>query len=236
MLIDNIKNGGKGMVRKIKQHPLLYIQQPVFDKQTAQMQQFFITKKTKENTIQEERSQVEKEVMDEEPLQDVIPESVTNVITAKQNVIESNYNELSPLIEEESGVNVMEFMLESILNPWFDKELNIDFDNQEEVYGINNIHPSHDNELQSIGTNDANKGKFTRIPFNELTLENKLRKIRKVPAFVVKILYTFVTEEKTYEGYFLSAKEGELSILPLNSLTSINIPEQSIIDIKTAGL
>lgn len=206
------------MSEKKSLQPLLYIHQPVFEKQTAPMQQFFMTKKPKERETQlyENITNDVKEVGQEE----IMP----NLTTVQE--VEIPKFEFS-LEEENVEPNVMEFMLESILTPRFEPDI--------EVVKIPTKVPLESVKKANSEAKVNSSINTTRTPFNQLSLVNKLNRLKKMPAEVVKFLYEFKTKENDIRGYFISSKESELTILPVNSLEKIQIQEASIVDIKTIG-
>jgi hypothetical protein len=73
--------------------------------------------------------------------------------------------------------------------------------------------------------------------FNELTLEEKLKHLKLVPASVAKVRYEFITIDKSYKGYFLAIKDGVVSIHSVNTRKkSVNILVEDLVDIKRIGL
>lgn len=74
-------------------------------------------------------------------------------------------------------------------------------------------------------------------PFNELTLEEKLKHLKHVPASVAKVRYEFITIDKSYKGYFLAIRDGVVSIHSVNTRKkSVNILVEDLLDIKRIGL
>ncbi|MEH7887069.1 CotO family spore coat protein [Bacillus sp. JJ1609] len=74
-------------------------------------------------------------------------------------------------------------------------------------------------------------------PFNELTLDEKIKHLMRVPASIAKVKYEFITKETSYKGFFLAMKNG---VLLINSLSprkkSVSILEEDLMDIKRVGL
>lgn len=74
-------------------------------------------------------------------------------------------------------------------------------------------------------------------PFTELTLEEKLKHLKLVPASVAKVRYEFITIDKSYKGYFLAIRDGVVSIHSVNMRKkSVNILVEDLVDIKRIGL
>jgi hypothetical protein len=205
------------MAKQKIQRPLLYIQQPTFETSKAPMQQFFMTKKSK-------------------PLEDnTILEKIKEVVHPE--VMAAAINEMEP--------NIMEFILEGILTQ------ENEADNMEQSNEVSTATP-HENqeEIQlEIETPDnmfspENRSSLienetvqrNRVPFNELNLENKLKKIKKMTAMVVKFKYEFIAEGQTIIGYLLLAEESVFTIQPVNTNKTIVLNEADIIDIKIVGI
>lgn len=73
--------------------------------------------------------------------------------------------------------------------------------------------------------------------FNELTLEEKLKHLKLVPASIAKVRYEFITIEKSYKGYFLAIKNGTVLIHSVSTRKkAISILEEDLVDIKRIGL
>lgn len=74
-------------------------------------------------------------------------------------------------------------------------------------------------------------------PFNELTLDEKIKHLMRVPASIAKVKYEFITKETSYKGFFLAMKN---EVLLINSLSprkkSVSILEEDLMDIKRVGL
>lgn len=74
-------------------------------------------------------------------------------------------------------------------------------------------------------------------PFNELSLAEKIKHLKLVPASIAKVRYEFITIDKTYKGYFLSIKNGSLLIHSIGTRKkNITILEEDLTDIKRIGL
>jgi hypothetical protein len=74
-------------------------------------------------------------------------------------------------------------------------------------------------------------------PFNELTLDEKIKHLMRVPASIAKVKYEFITKETSYKGFFLAMKNEVLLIHSLSPRKkSVNILEEDLIDIKRVGL
>jgi hypothetical protein len=205
------------MAKQKIQRPLLYIQQPTFETSKAPMQQFFMTKKSKP---------LEDHTTFEKIKEEVHPEVMAAAI-----------NEMEP--------NIMEFILEGILTQEVETDnmeqsnevsTPIPYVNQEEVQTDietpNNM--SSPENLSSLIENETVQS--NRVPFNELNLENKLKKIKKLTAMVVKFKYEFIAEGQTIIGYLLLAEESMFTIQPVNTNKSIELNEADIIDIKIVGI
>lgn len=81
------------------------------------------------------------------------------------------------------------------------------------------------------------KPEIKKRPFNELTLEEKLKHLKLVPASVAKVRYDFITIDKSYKGYFLAIRDGVVSIHSVNMRKkSVNILVEDLVDIKRIGL
>jgi hypothetical protein len=73
--------------------------------------------------------------------------------------------------------------------------------------------------------------------FNELTLEEKLKHLKLVPASIAKVRYEFKTIDNSYKGYFLANKNGTVLIHSVNSRKkSVSILEEDLVDIQRIGL
>jgi hypothetical protein len=75
-----------------------------------------------------------------------------------------------------------------------------------------------------------------RVPFNELSLEEKFKYIKAVPMPMAKIRFEFITSEGGISGYFASNKGNIIHILKMKSKETIAIPLHSIIDIRMIGI
>ncbi|MEH7442843.1 CotO family spore coat protein [Bacillus sp. JJ1122] len=79
---------------------------------------------------------------------------------------------------------------------------------------------------------ENNKGQF-----NELTLDEKIKHLMRVPASIAKVKYEFITKETSYKGFFLAMKNGVLMIHSLSPRKkSVSILEEDLMDIKRVGL
>lgn len=73
--------------------------------------------------------------------------------------------------------------------------------------------------------------------FNELSLDEKIKHLKLVPASVAKVRYEFITIERSYHGYFLALNNGALIINSTNSRKkSVNILIEDLVDVKRIGL
>lgn len=75
-----------------------------------------------------------------------------------------------------------------------------------------------------------------RVPFNELSLEEKVKYIKAVPMATAKIRFEFITSEGIFPGYFSSNKGNVIHILKIGSNKTIALPLHSIIDIRMIGI
>jgi len=74
-------------------------------------------------------------------------------------------------------------------------------------------------------------------PFHELTLDEKIKHLMRVPGSIAKVKYEFITKETSYKGFFLAVKNGVLLIHSLSPRKkSVSILEEDLIDIKRVGL
>jgi hypothetical protein len=230
------------MATKKSHQPLLYIHQPTFENKSPSMQQFFITKKTKQNEVVE-INQKDKFIEDE--VKADLKENVSTKTLGQHLELELAHKIDLAFLEESQETNVMEFMLEGILTAGVEPAI------EEEIPNYINLNIIENQMLDStveIKVNEPiveesvishelkNEKRKKKTPFNELSLEDKLKQLRKMPAMVVRFLYEFVTEEKIYIGYFLLLEENRLRIQTLESSELINLEEDGIIDVKMIGL
>lgn len=74
-------------------------------------------------------------------------------------------------------------------------------------------------------------------PFNDLTLEEKIKHLKLVPASIAKVKYEFITVAQSYIGYFLDINNGALvihSTIPRKKNVKILVGD--LIEIKRVGL
>ncbi|MFD2443216.1 CotO family spore coat protein [Bacillus sp. CGMCC 1.16607] len=209
------------------QRPLLYIEQPNFDKLVVPMQQYFISRKPFTKKIEEQEQSELNNMMVEEPK------------------------------DELTDPNVMEFMLEGILSskeetkdsnenmdylPTFDNIIDTTIELKKKRKG-RSVEDETEEEEESEGSHKQSNSKEKnekkksrkRTPFNNLSLTEKLNELRKMPRIRVKVLYEIVTKDKNYSGYFISFKNDGVIIQPKNSDKTVKIPEQQIIDVRITG-
>lgn len=96
-----------------------------------------------------------------------------------------------------------------------------------------------ENQLESSPVQDGTHKNIKmnkHIRFDQLTLEEKLSHLKRVPATVAKIRYQFFTTGKSFAGYFLSSKNGIISILLTHNRKIIKIEKERVIDVKKLGL
>jgi hypothetical protein len=95
------------------------------------------------------------------------------------------------------------------------------------------------NKTEYLNGEEKNKKQAPqkRTPFQEKSLEEKLRDLQRSPVTVVKIRYEFITPRETYLGYFISQKDGVLTIQDSRKGKKIQtIPLESLIDIKMVSI
>ncbi|WP_423409740.1 CotO family spore coat protein [Heyndrickxia sp. MSNUG] len=91
---------------------------------------------------------------------------------------------------------------------------------------------SDDTETEPEPLQENNKRQF-----NELTLDEKIKHLMRVPASIAKVKYEFITKETSYKGFFLAMKNGVLMIHSLSPRKkSVSILEEDLMDIKRVGL
>ena len=74
-------------------------------------------------------------------------------------------------------------------------------------------------------------------PFNDLSLEEKIKHLKQVPSSVAKVKYEFITVERSYTGYFMEMKKETIVIHSLNPRKkNVNILAGSLVDIRRVGL
>jgi hypothetical protein len=74
-------------------------------------------------------------------------------------------------------------------------------------------------------------------PFNDLTIEEKIKHLKLVPASIAKVKYEFITVAQSYIGYFLDINNGTLvihSAIPRKKNVKILVGD--LVDIKRVGL
>jgi hypothetical protein len=109
-------------------------------------------------------------------------------------------------------------------------------------HGIDEIEELVDSQVERDEETSKEKGTLENIQlnkhvrFDQLTLEEKLSHLKRVPATVAKIRYQFFIPGKSFAGYFLSLKNGILSILLTHNRKILKIEKEKIIDVKKLGL
>ncbi|WP_210364545.1 CotO family spore coat protein [Bacillus sp. REN3] len=86
-------------------------------------------------------------------------------------------------------------------------------------------------EIELQGTDEKVRLPQFKVPFHKLSIEEKLESLRALPMRIVKIVYLFVTEKKVYQGYFVSNKDGEVTIKPVRGKKHLKIPVEEITDV-----
>lgn len=203
------------MSTKKMQQPLLYIHQPGLKHPIGSMQQSFIIQKNK----------VEMEID--------VPSNNEQMETR-----EAVNQQEEVVIKEDS--KVMEFIIEEILTQDEQKEVpkekspsltSNSYDKNAEREALKNEEdPVEDHK------DPQPKPKAKRVHFNELSLKEKINRLKKMSSIFVKIIYHVEIKEKQYIGYFDSFKKGQLLLLPKDSTKPVYIPENEIINISIVGL
>jgi hypothetical protein len=230
------------MATKKSHQPLLYIHQPTFENKSPSMQQFFITKRTKQNNVVETNY---KDKFIEDEVKADLKENVSTKTLGQHLELELAHKIDLVFLEESQETNVMEFMLEGILTQGVEPEM------EAEDPSIINLNMIEDKMLDSSANLKENKvvveesiisheinneKRKKRTSFNEKSIDNKIKLLRKMPAMVVKFLFEFVTEEKSYKGYFHLLEDNRFKIQTPESSEFINIEVNNIIDIKMIGI
>jgi hypothetical protein len=225
------------MATKKSHQPLLYIHQPTFENKSPSMQQFFITKRTKQNDVGETN---QKDKFIENEFKADLKENVSTKTLGQHLELELANKIDLVFLEESQETNVMEFMLEGILTPGIEPDLEEEIPKNFNLIEAEEVQlPKELETIIEVSTNNQeikNEKRKKRTTFNELSLEKKLIQLKKMPAMVVRFLFEFVTEEKTYKGYFLLLEDNNLKIQPPKSSEFINIEIKNIIDIKMIGI
>jgi hypothetical protein len=73
-------------------------------------------------------------------------------------------------------------------------------------------------------------------PFNEMSIIEKIEYLEQFPVSIVKIQYSFVTEEEKVIGYFVSKEDDHIRVIPKGKRKSILIPLEEVQEIKIRGL
>lgn len=114
-------------------------------------------------------------------------------------------------LDDERGTEAEEVVITELLN-------------EENAEG----NPAEDDELDN---------QLKKRSFNELSLAEKVKHLKLVPASIAKVRYEFITIDKSYKGYFLSIKNGSLLIHSIGTRKkNITILEEDLTDIKRIGL
>jgi hypothetical protein len=218
------------------QRPLLYIQQPTFETKSVPMQQFYMSRNLKQ-------------------IEQSMPLEVSNTEGNLENT----------MIENDIEPNVIEFMLEAILTPiekeiapeiTQNKQDNLEqsldiTDDRIITSNVNGALQEFQNDvLQSVVKEEEGR-RFKKLEdlytslnvdnhkkrpkFNQLSLEDKISQVKKMPVTVVRFLYEIVTKEHTIKGYILSFDDDIVRIQLGNSKEVSELRQQSIVDIKIIG-
>lgn len=206
------------METKKMQQPLLYIQQPDFEKLIAPMQQYFISKKPikEKSNAQDISETIQNHETDDSKVMEFILEGILS--TKEDDDLIENVSKRSALIGEPNTIIELK------------RKKKVSSDEVETM-----MEDTEQSPPESKENLNEKKKKKKRTPFNGLSLVDKLNELRKLPNNFAKVLYEFVTIEKTYSGYFLSFKNDGILIQPKSSKQTIKIPEHQITNIKIIG-
>lgn len=90
---------------------------------------------------------------------------------------------------------------------------------------------------KNVKTEPENQQEIKKSPFNDLSLEEKIKHLKQVPASIAKVKYEFITLDSSYTGYFLEIKNETIVIHSLNPRKkNVNILKEKIVEIRRVGL
>ncbi|WP_442599202.1 CotO family spore coat protein [Neobacillus sp. D3-1R] len=239
------------MASKKNQQPLLYIQQPTFNKQIAPMQQSFFVKNRKNKPLDELHS---KELNLEEEKEQQFGKFDELLTKTKMDTL----SQVGSVLEETDDPKVMEFIIEGILS----SEVKVEEEKIEETQYIRYLDSIQeqpfntllenttlstsrleelDKEVVNVIIEESNESTVSkktkkRPHFNHLDLSNKLNELKKMPPVQIKVLYEFITINNIYMGYFISYKDGVIKIDTRTGKQHTQISDAEIVDINIIGI
>lgn len=215
--------------------PVLYIQQPYLNPPKVKMQKRYIFQETPVPIhIYAETKDIEN-LHKSEHIEGIDENSITD------DMHEIKLVELSMDLEKKTQGSIVENDDNSTRNQQKVEIENINTNNEENIQV--NVLETPQPELVQLQAIDLNKKlkrekqpSDKRIPFNDLSLEEKLIYLEAVPMTTAKIKFEFITEEGRYQGYFIGNKEENLQIILISRNEEVKLPNHTLTDIKMMGI